>query len=68
MLYEVITIAAFVLYYLHSQSKGARRDLVIWLTVLGLTTLVVFLPLLRYWVDNAESFSFRAMTRRNNFV
>ncbi len=58
-----VVIAAFVLYYLHSQSKGARRDLVIWLAILGLMSLVVFVPLLRYWVDNPASFGFRAMTR-----
>jgi len=58
-----VVITAFVLYWLHSQSKGARRELVIWLTILGLMSLVVFTPLLRYWVDNPESFGFRALSR-----
>ncbi|MEP7133522.1 MAG: glycosyltransferase family 39 protein [Chloroflexota bacterium] len=58
-----VVIAAFVLYWLHSQSKGARRDLPVWLTILALVSLVVFLPLLRYWVDHPAEFGFRAMSR-----
>lgn len=58
-----VVIAAFVLYWLHDQSKGARRDSFIWLALLGLMSLYVFMPLLRYWVDNPEQFGFRAMTR-----
>ncbi|MCK6538687.1 MAG: glycosyltransferase family 39 protein, partial [Anaerolineales bacterium] len=59
----VVVIVAFLLYWLHGQSKGARRDLLIWLTLLGLTALVVFLPLLRYWVEHPTEFGFRAFSR-----
>ena len=58
-----VVVAAFIVYWLHSQSKGVRKDLFIWLTILSLVSLVVFLPLLRYWVDNPAQFGFRAMTR-----
>ncbi len=58
-----VVVAAFVLYWLHSQSKGARRDIPVWLTMLGLTSLFVFLPLLRYWVDHPAEFGFRAISR-----
>jgi len=58
-----VVIAAFVLYLLHSQSKGARRETIVWLTMLGLTSLFVFLPLLRYWFDDPQVFGFRAFTR-----
>jgi len=58
-----VVIAAFVLYWLHSQSKGARRELPLWLVMMGLVALFVFLPLMRYWVDNPESFGFRALSR-----
>ncbi|HEX2698031.1 MAG TPA: hypothetical protein VHM28_10010, partial [Anaerolineales bacterium] len=54
---------AFILYVLHSQSKGARRDALIWFAILGLTSLIVFLPLLRYATENPDSFSFRAFSR-----
>ncbi|MEW6287218.1 MAG: glycosyltransferase family 39 protein [Chloroflexota bacterium] len=58
-----VVVAAFVLYWLHAQSKGARRDLPLWLTMLALTSLFVFLPLLRYWVDHPTEFGFRAFSR-----
>jgi hypothetical protein len=58
-----VVVAAFALYWLHDQSKGARKDSFIWLVLLGLMSLYIFMPLLRYWVDNPEQFGFRAMTR-----
>ncbi|HKJ37687.1 MAG TPA: glycosyltransferase family 39 protein [Anaerolineales bacterium] len=58
-----VVVAAFIIYWIHSQSKGARRDLPAWLTMLGLTSLVVFLPLLRYWIDHPAEFGFRAFSR-----
>jgi hypothetical protein len=58
-----VIVAAFIIYWLHSQSKGARRDLPIWLTMLGLVSLFVFLPLLSYWVGHPAEFGFRAFTR-----
>jgi len=58
-----VVIAAFLIYGLHPQSKGARKDLPVWLTMLGLTALAVFLPLLRYWVDHPEKFNYRTLTR-----
>ena len=50
-----VVVAAFILYWLHRQSKGASRDAVIWLTLLALTSLFVFVPLLRYWMEHPES-------------
>jgi len=58
-----VVVAAFVLYWLHSQSKGARKELPVWLVMLGLASLFVFVPLLRYWYDDPQMFGFRAMTR-----
>ncbi len=58
-----VVVAAFVLYWLHSQSQGARKELPVWLTLLGLTSLYVFLPLLSYWVGHPNEFGFRAFTR-----
>jgi hypothetical protein len=59
----LVVVAAFVLYWLHSQSKGARRDLPVWLVMLALVSMFVFLPLLRYWFDHPTEFGFRALTR-----
>jgi 4-amino-4-deoxy-L-arabinose transferase-like glycosyltransferase len=58
-----VVIAAFVLFWLHDQSKGARKDAVVWLALIGFTSLFVFLPLLRYWVDYPAEFGFRAASR-----
>ena len=58
-----VVVTAFVLYWLHAQSQGARRELPIWLVMLALVSVFVFLPLLRYWLENPASFGFRAFTR-----
>jgi hypothetical protein len=58
-----LVVAAFIIYWLHAQSKGARRELPVWLTMIALVSLFLFLPLFGYWVDNPEAFGFRAMSR-----
>ena len=58
-----VVVAAFIIYWLHAQSQGARKELPIWLVVLALVAVFVFLPLLRYWVDDPAIFGFRAFTR-----
>ena len=59
----LVVIAAFVLYWLHQQSTGARKDAVTWLLMLGVTSFFVFIPLLRYWFDDPAMFGFRAFSR-----
>ncbi|MBA4380681.1 MAG: hypothetical protein C0393_08425, partial [Anaerolinea sp.] len=51
------------LYWLHTKSKIARRQAIIWLSILALTSLLVFLPLLRYALENPTGFSYRAFSR-----
>ena len=58
-----VVLAAFGLYLLHKQSQGARKLTPGWLILTGFTSLIVFLPLLRYWVASPSEFSYRAMTR-----
>ncbi len=58
-----VVVAAFVLYWLHERSKTARRDAAIWLLLLAFTSLFVFMPLLRYWIDNPAEFGYRAVSR-----
>ena len=62
----LVVVVAFILYWLHIQSRGVRRELILWLSMLGLTSLFVFLPLLRYWYDEPGVFGFRALTRLSN--
>jgi hypothetical protein len=58
-----VVVAAFALYWLHSQSQGARKELSIWFVMVALVSMFVFLPLLRYWFDDPAIFGFRAFTR-----
>lgn len=58
-----VVVAAFIIYWLHSQSQDARKELPIWLAMLALVATFVFLPLLRYWLDDPAIFGFRAFTR-----
>jgi hypothetical protein len=59
----LVVAAAIGLYLLHSRSKESRSQTVIWLTVLALAAVIVFLPLLRYSLENPGTFSYRAFTR-----
>ncbi len=59
----LLVVIAFALYVLHAQSAGARRETVVWLAIAAVTSLLVFLPLLRYATENPDSFSYRALTR-----
>jgi hypothetical protein len=62
-IFPLVVLAAFALYLLHRQSKGARQATLFHFTILVLAALVLFLPLLRYALDNPEMFSFRAFSR-----
>lgn len=51
------------LYIIHRQPTGKKRQVVIWLVLLAITSLFVFLPLLRYWLQNPDAYSSRAFSR-----
>ena len=59
----LIVVAAVLLYILHRQSKGARTQALTWLAVVILISAIVFLPLLRYMIENPSMVSYRALTR-----
>jgi hypothetical protein len=59
----LLVAAAFVLYVIHAQSKGARRNALLWLTITGLVSFFVFLPLFRYMTENPDTFFYRSLTR-----
>lgn len=58
-----VVVAAFILFWLHERSQTARRDSALWLALLAFTSLFVFVPLLRYWIDNPAEFGYRAASR-----
>ncbi|GAP14416.1 4-amino-4-deoxy-L-arabinose transferase [Longilinea arvoryzae] len=62
-LLPLVVLAAIGIYLLHRASHGKRAGVVWALVVLVLVSVVVFLPLLRYWSQYPENFAFRAFTR-----
>ncbi len=59
----LLILTVFGLYLLHPQSRGARLQALLWLALLATTALLVFLPLLRYMLENPQGFFFRALSR-----
>ena len=59
----LLVVVAFILYFLHAQSKGVRQDAWVWLVIIVLASFIIFLPLLRYAMENPEMFSYRALSR-----
>lgn len=67
--YSPMRIVPFVililvgLYLLHSPARGKRLQALTGLVVLGVLAFVVFLPLLRYMLDDPQMFGYRAFSR-----
>ena len=59
----IVVAIAVGIYLLHPQSKGSRKQALTCLVILALVSLIVFLPLARYWVDAPDSFTGRAFSR-----
>ena len=58
-----VVAAAFGLYFLHLKEKQERTQTLLWFVLLGFAALFVFLPLLRYSMENPGVFSYRAFSR-----
>jgi hypothetical protein len=58
-----IALVAIFLYALHNRSQGTTRQAFTWLAILALVTLYIFLPLLRYSLEEPGMFSYRMLTR-----
>ncbi len=59
----LLLVLGLGLYLLHRHSAQEKRQAVWGLGVTAFTSLVIFLPLLRYAISNPEMFSYRMMTR-----
>jgi hypothetical protein len=59
----VVILVAIGLFLLHRQPPEARRQAVWGLTILVLVSLIAFLPLLRYSMDDPGMFGYRAFSR-----
>jgi hypothetical protein len=58
-----VVVIAVGLYLMHAQSRGNRKQAIVWLALLAAVSVVVFIPLARYWFDNPGVFSYRAFSR-----
>ena len=59
----VLVVAAFVIYVIHVRSKQSHQQALWWLVLVVVTSLLIFLPLLRYWMAYPDNFGYRALTR-----
>ena len=59
----VVVVVAVLLYLLHRQSIGVRRQTIWALVVLAFIALIVFIPLLRYSYSDPDMFGYRAFSR-----
>ncbi len=58
-----VVVIAILVYALHQKDKEARQQAFTWLVISTIAAFIVFLPLLRYTLENPESVFYRAMTR-----
>ena len=59
----ILVVVAFGIYFLHAQSKANRQQGFLWFVIIVITSLFVFLPLLRYWMEHPDQFGYRAFSR-----
>ncbi len=59
----LVILVAIGLYLLHKQSKGYRQQAIWGLFALVIISFIVFIPLLRYILENPQGVIFRSMSR-----
>ncbi|RJP49283.1 MAG: hypothetical protein C4583_12875 [Anaerolineaceae bacterium] len=52
-----------LIYILHVRDAQARKQSLLWLGLLALTSFMFFIPLARYAIENPDIFGYRALTR-----
>ncbi len=57
-----VAIAVFI-YFLHARSKETRVQAFWWLILIVVFSILVFSPLMRYWISRPDLFGYRAFTR-----
>jgi len=60
-------VVAVLLYLIHKQSRGARKQIGVYFPMLVFFSIIVFLPLGRYALENPTGFSTRALSRLGYF-
>jgi 4-amino-4-deoxy-L-arabinose transferase-like glycosyltransferase len=59
----LIVVAAFIIYIVHARTGQERKQAILWLGLLALTSWVVYIPQARFALENPEVYGFRALSR-----
>jgi hypothetical protein len=59
----ILVVAALLLYWLHKRDRATLSKTMIWLGVVAIVSLIIFLPLLRVWIEMPEAFNQRTISR-----
>jgi len=59
----IFVVLGIIIYILHQPGKKRILGSVYVLNLIAFVSLIVFLPLFRYWMDNPSMFGYRAFTR-----
>lgn len=59
----IFVVIGFIIYIGHQASKGKRLHAVYALALITFLSVIVFIPLLRYWLSNPDQFAYRAFSR-----
>jgi len=59
----IFVVIGMLIYALHKPHKKRWLESLFTLTLIAFVSLVVFIPLLRYWLSNPELFAYRAFSR-----
>ncbi|MBI5842596.1 MAG: glycosyltransferase family 39 protein [Chloroflexi bacterium] len=61
-----VIVAAFIIYIIHARSGQERKQAVLWLGLLALTSWVIFIPQARFALENPDLYGFRALSRMSS--
>jgi hypothetical protein len=59
----LFVVLGTIIYMLHKPAKNKQLETIFALAVITLVSIIVFIPLLRYWLANPELFGYRAFSR-----
>lgn len=59
----VMAVVLIAIYILHERTRHQREQALTWLGITALVALIVFLPLLRYWLQEPGVVNYRLLTR-----
>ena len=59
----IFVVIGIIIYLVHKPAKNRRLETIFALILITFVSVIVFLPLLRYWLANPSMFSYRAFSR-----